>query len=94
MSDAYFASSELEYLTTVCYNWLRDSVSSIGLRAKSPPIAPDSMNNICFFRHALALDERRVKFMPTYAQGPHPGADHARSMQIKEVWFPGTHRDM
>ncbi|ETW75891.1 hypothetical protein HETIRDRAFT_446735 [Heterobasidion irregulare TC 32-1] len=71
-----------------------DSVSSIGLRANGPPIAPDSMNNICFFRHALALDERRVKFMPTYAQGPYPRADHARSMQIKEVWFPGTHRDM
>ena len=27
------------------------------------------MKHVCFFRHALALDERRVKFMPEYAYG-------------------------
>jgi len=25
--------------------------------------------HICFFRHALALDERRVKFLPEYVRG-------------------------
>lgn len=47
----------------------RDTVSSIGIvRGKNLPgtIAPD---NICYFRHALALDERRVKFLPEYARG-------------------------
>ena len=27
------------------------------------------MAHVCFFRHALALDERRVKFLPEYARG-------------------------
>jgi len=27
------------------------------------------MKHVCFFRHALALDERRVKFLPEYAYG-------------------------
>ncbi|KZP27354.1 hypothetical protein FIBSPDRAFT_730839, partial [Athelia psychrophila] len=46
-----------------------DTVSSIGIvRGKNLPgtTAPD---NICYFRHALALDERRVKFLPEYARG-------------------------
>ena len=29
----------------------------------------DGMKHVCFFRHALALDERRVKFLPEYAYG-------------------------
>ena len=47
----------------------RDTVSSIGVvRGKNLPgtVSPD---NICYFRHALALDERRVKFLPEYARG-------------------------
>jgi Uncharacterized alpha/beta hydrolase domain (DUF2235) len=27
------------------------------------------MKHTCYFRHALALDERRVKFLPEYAYG-------------------------
>ena len=27
------------------------------------------MTHVCYFRHALALDERRVKFLPEYAYG-------------------------
>jgi hypothetical protein len=27
------------------------------------------MIHVCYFRHALALDERRVKFLPEYAYG-------------------------
>ncbi|KIM83614.1 hypothetical protein PILCRDRAFT_69195, partial [Piloderma croceum F 1598] len=41
-----------------------DTVSSIGiLRGISLPLA-DSHTHICIFRHALALDEHRVKFLP------------------------------
>jgi hypothetical protein len=29
----------------------------------------DGMIHVCYFRHALALDERRVKFLPEYAYG-------------------------
>ena len=33
------------------------------------PRTVDGMKHICYFRHALALDERRVKFLPEYAHG-------------------------
>lgn len=49
--------------------YYRDTVSSIGIvRGKNLPgtVSPE---HICFFRHALALDERRVKFLPEYARG-------------------------
>ncbi|KDR71319.1 hypothetical protein GALMADRAFT_144010 [Galerina marginata CBS 339.88] len=48
-----------------------DTVSSIGI-ARGTHMLPrtvDGMKHVCFFRHALALDERRVKFLPEYAYG-------------------------
>ncbi|KAF9557391.1 hypothetical protein CPC08DRAFT_764620 [Agrocybe pediades] len=48
-----------------------DAVSSIGTvrGAKMLSGTIDGMKHVCFFRHALALDERRVKFLPEYANG-------------------------
>ncbi|KAF9552769.1 WD40 repeat-like protein [Agrocybe pediades] len=48
-----------------------DTVSSIGIvRGKKPlPGTSEGMGHVCFFRHALALDERRVRFLPEYAYG-------------------------
>ncbi|KAJ7845823.1 hypothetical protein B0H14DRAFT_2248129, partial [Mycena olivaceomarginata] len=52
--------------------------------------------NICFFRHALALDERRVKFLPEYVVAPRewfqPG--EFGPPRCKEVWFKGCHSDV
>jgi len=41
------------------------------------PRTVDGMKHVCYFRQALALDERRLKFLPEYAYGgratePHP----------------------
>ena len=33
------------------------------------PRTIDGMKHVCYFRHALALDERRDKFLPVYAYG-------------------------
>ncbi|KJA23408.1 hypothetical protein HYPSUDRAFT_39890 [Hypholoma sublateritium FD-334 SS-4] len=48
-----------------------DTVSSIGIArgTKMLPGTVDGMRHVCYFRHALALDERRVKFLPEYAYG-------------------------
>lgn len=47
-----------------------DTVSSIGvIRGKSLPATDEFNDSICYFRHALALDERRVKFLPEYVCG-------------------------
>ncbi|PPQ76460.1 hypothetical protein CVT26_012896 [Gymnopilus dilepis] len=48
-----------------------DTVSSIGI-ARGKRLLPytiDGMEHVCYFRLALALDERRVKFLPEYAYG-------------------------
>ena len=101
----------------------RDTVSSVGIvRGNNFLSASSSAEHACHFRHALALDERRVKFMPEYLCEVNsrtfnyiPVASHAsesrkstisdegshlsegkksKSVDIKEVWFPGSHSDV
>ncbi|KAJ6470577.1 hypothetical protein C8R47DRAFT_1148529 [Mycena vitilis] len=43
-----------------------DTVSYPGIGRKSGPILPSSEEHVCLFRHALALDECRVKLLPVY----------------------------
>ncbi|VDB86404.1 unnamed protein product [Peniophora sp. CBMAI 1063] len=78
-----------------------DTVSSVGLvrGRKLLPGTTDGMKHVCYFRHALALDERRVKFLPEYACGdagsPQPAPDaQEKFSNTKEVWFAGTHSDV
>lgn len=87
----------------------RDTVSSVGIvRDKVLPGTTSGMKHVTFFRHALALDERRVKFLPEYAyEGSSlPDVEKEAEEEIKnrsnaivsphtkEVWFAGTHSDM
>ncbi|RXW16276.1 hypothetical protein EST38_g9574 [Candolleomyces aberdarensis] len=84
-----------------------DTVSSIGVvRGKRMlPRTVEGMAHVCYFRHALALDERRVKFQPEYAWGgttlPPPGmmvkelnTEAGLFPHTLEVWFAGTHSDI
>ena len=57
------------------------------------------MRHVCIFRHALALDELRIKFLPEYANGgdgpdPYYTSDEYGMPHTKEVWFTGSHSDM
>ncbi|KAK0434988.1 uncharacterized protein EV420DRAFT_1623710 [Desarmillaria tabescens] len=76
-----------------------DTVSSVGIvRKRSLPLA-GAASCTCFFRHALALDERRVKFLPEYfSKGSTPRfgrqPECTESTDVKEVWFAGSHSDM
>ncbi|EMD30969.1 hypothetical protein CERSUDRAFT_100829 [Gelatoporia subvermispora B] len=79
-----------------------DTVSSVGVvRHKVLPDTANGMKHVCYFRHALALDERRVKFLPEYVyQGlsefekTKVRASQSGSSHTKEVWFVGTHSDI
>ena len=58
-----------------------------------------SVTYACHFRHALALDERRVKFMPEYFLEVNALRTNIRSHKpavsdMKEVWFAGSHPDV
>ncbi|KAG8214236.1 hypothetical protein J3R82DRAFT_11044 [Butyriboletus roseoflavus] len=70
---------------------VRDTVSSVGL-IRGDVFLPSGADG-CYFRHALALDELRVKFMPEYAHEMNSG-EHNKTANIKEVWFAGTHSDI
>ncbi|KAJ8521302.1 hypothetical protein ONZ45_g2004 [Pleurotus djamor] len=71
-----------------------DTVSSIGiLRGKALPETVSGMGHVCHFRHALALDERRVKFQPEFANGGL-GKQEGDRGDVKEVWFAGSHSDI
>jgi uncharacterized protein (DUF2235 family) len=74
----------------------RDTVSSIGFaRGPSLPETTNGMTHVCVFRHALALDELRVKFLPEYANGAKgPPERIPGKTDVKEVWFAGFHSDM
>lgn len=85
-------------------------MSSVGMfRTKTLPDTTSGMKHVCLFRHALALDERRVKFLPEYAyggstlpseptNGSRASSDSAHGdlnfQHTKEVWFVGSHSDM
>jgi len=83
----------------------RDTVSSVGVKKTKNFPSTDTCDHVCYFRHALALDERRVKFLPEYVYGgmsnrsdwhkfqvsAPPPTDEGR---IKEVWFAGSHSDV
>ncbi|EJD39372.1 WD40 repeat-like protein [Auricularia subglabra TFB-10046 SS5] len=84
-----------------------DTVSSVGLvrHKQLLPGTADGMHHVCYFRHALALDEKRVKFLPEYAHGglgPDGESSGAGVVErgtlyqphTKEVWFKGTHSDI
>ncbi|KAL4257995.1 hypothetical protein AB1N83_013594 [Pleurotus pulmonarius] len=71
-----------------------DTVSSIGItRGASFPEAVHGMAHVCHFRHALALDERRVKFWPEHASLEESIRTSSEG-DVKEVWFAGCHSDI
>ena len=80
-------SNGIEYhLTGSIFQNARDTVSSIGfIRGKNLP-GTSSPEHICFFRHALALDERRVKYLPEYARGgvTERGEQHREGDEVDE----------
>ena len=77
--------STLPYLTRTSSKLIliRDTVSSVGfIRGKTFLSASSSASHACHFRHALALDERRVKFMPEYFLEMNTRADDESSEYI------------
>ncbi|KAK7060117.1 hypothetical protein VNI00_000881 [Paramarasmius palmivorus] len=78
-----------------------DTVSSVGfVKRKDLPLTTEGMKHVCLFRHALALHERRVKFLPEFVYGGSGPKVKRRDTgtpempHTKEVWFTGTHSDI
>ncbi|KAJ3478000.1 hypothetical protein NLI96_g10066 [Meripilus lineatus] len=77
-----------------------DTVSSVGFVREERPGTTRVHENVCYVRHALALDECRVKFEPEYVCGNRPVPpeylvnDERGIPRVKEVWFAGSHSDV
>ncbi|PHH79790.1 hypothetical protein CDD80_3783 [Ophiocordyceps camponoti-rufipedis] len=69
-----------------------DCVNSVSVLERNAPAAATVAGTAHHVRHAVAVDERRVKFRPALL------AQDARSANsdedIREVWFPGCHGDV
>lgn len=72
---------------------LWDCVNSVSVFEQNSTIPVPVKGNATYVRHAVAVDERRVKFKPALVaqdlrcSGPN-------EEDIKEVWFPGCHGDV
>ena len=69
-----------------------DTVSSVGW-FENPVHVPftDSNPGIAIGRHAVAIDERRAFFRTNLW---HPKPDGGGPRDLKQVWFPGVHKDV
>lgn len=76
-----------------------DTVSSVGLLKSSNLPFVNANPSIMMFRHVVAIDEHRVRFLPElYRYGvldgsPTPPATPDQTDHV-EMWFPGHHADV
>lgn len=74
-------------------------MSSLGVFKRDVHVTKStSVTNACYFRHALALDEHRVKFTPEYFSEINAyrsiRSPRSSDSDVKEVWFAGSRSDM
>lgn len=87
--------SDLESGIKVHFLGLFDTVNSVGtfdVPFTKQVILPMVGGTAEHVRHAVAIDERRVKFKPALLAQDRRNMPHDED--IKEVWFPGNHGDV
>ena len=75
---------------------LFDTVNSVGtfdIPFTRTPQLPEVGGTAEHIRHAVAIDERRVKFKPALLQQEMKAKDHPDE-DVDEVWFAGNHGDI
>lgn len=70
-----------------------DCVNSVAVLERTAPVPVPVIGTANHVRHAVAIDERRVKFKAALLAQDKENADHNHE-DIKEVWFPGCHGDV
>ncbi|KXT01627.1 hypothetical protein AC578_8024 [Pseudocercospora eumusae] len=84
-----------------------DSVASVGFIPRKLPLSSTPTNRSVYFRHAMALDERRAKFKACryrertgfgskaeWKVMAEEGDASSVSTDVHEVWFTGCHADV
>lgn len=70
-----------------------DCVNSVAVLEREAPVPVPVIGTANHVRHAVAIDERRVKFKAALLAQDIEDAEHNHE-DIKEVWFPGCHGDV
>ncbi|KAK1977723.1 hypothetical protein LZ30DRAFT_634531 [Colletotrichum cereale] len=70
-----------------------DCVNSIAVLERTTPVPVPVVGTAHHVRHAVAVDERRVKFKAALLAQDIRDTEHTHE-DIKEVWFPGSHGDV
>ncbi|KAG8158242.1 hypothetical protein KVR01_012003 [Diaporthe batatas] len=70
-----------------------DCVNSVAVLEREAPVPQPVVGTANHVRHAVAIDERRVKFKAALLAQDKEDAEHNHE-DIKEVWFPGCHGDV
>jgi uncharacterized protein (DUF2235 family) len=70
-----------------------DCVNSVAVLERKTPVPMPVKGTAHFVRHAVAVDERRVKFKAALLAQDMRDSSHDHE-DIKEVWFPGCHGDV
>ncbi|OJA19274.1 hypothetical protein AZE42_04490 [Rhizopogon vesiculosus] len=74
-------------------------ICAVGLIPRRLPFT-HANDSIKYFRHALSLDERRVRFKPSTSERPNEKDrcrvkhDVGQGNDVEEVWFAGCHCDV
>ena len=84
---------EVEANIKVYFLGMWDCVNSVAVFEKKTPVPVPVKGTAHFVRHAVAVDERRVKFKPALLAQDIRSKSHDHE-DIKEVWFPGCHGDV
>ncbi|KAL0943399.1 sporulation associated protein [Colletotrichum truncatum] len=71
-----------------------DCVNSVAILERKTPVPVPVVGTAHHVRHAVAVDERRVKFKAALLAQDIRDGSHSHEEDIKEVWFPGCHGDV
>lgn len=90
---SFQGGKKVESRIKVYFLGIWDCVNSVAILEGSAPVPVPVKGTAQFVRHAVAVDERRVKFKPALlAQDIRGSGDDDED--LKEVWFPGCHGDV
>ncbi|GKT64040.1 sporulation associated protein [Colletotrichum tofieldiae] len=95
MKNIYGGNQKEHVNIKVHFLGLWDCVNSVAVLEQQPFVGVAVTGTAYYVRHAVAVDERRVKFKPSlFDQEENIEENDDLPENVKEVWFPGNHGDV
>ncbi|KAI1820640.1 hypothetical protein F4861DRAFT_50372 [Xylaria intraflava] len=94
VEDEDHDGKEVDRNIKVYFLGLWDCVNSVAPLESHTPVPVPVKGTAQYVRHAVSVDERRVKFKPALLSQDIRAKDAHGEEDLKEVWFPGCHGDV